>query len=147
MEMNFDVCSHEWVVFKNNEFSVVIKHWQRKGWNSFSGEFTKENMVMINHWNVYANVFEGTELFDNIERLESAPWHGGVTYQEKFTQRPAKGIQYDWQKEHSYYKYGSDYAHVYDEHFETEDGKDGIPYEIQGNARALVNWLLNKEEV
>lgn len=142
MEMNFENPSHEWVIVRNKQFSVVVKHWQRKGFSvNLPYELTPENMIMIHHWNIYVNVFQGTKLYDDLNIVLGAPFHGGVTYEEHFIQSPAQGVKYDWQKDFSYYKIGCDYAHYCDEEFERYDGKDGIPWEIRADLQELLSYL------
>jgi len=68
-----------------------------------------------------------------------------VTYDQVFTQAPAQGIKYDWQKEGKYYKFGSDYSHYMDEHFEEYSAEDGIPSEIVYDVQELYKWLKGEE--
>lgn len=140
---NFENPSFEWIVYKDENFSVTVKNWKTKSFPRYSGVYTEDNMIVINCWNVYVNVSDTHPLFNRPNCIHSAPMHGGVTYEEKFSQTPAFGIKYDWQKEHVYYKFGSDYAHAYDEYFEEYDGVDGVPFEIQRDAQELVEWMLD----
>ena len=146
MTYNFENPAIEWTVYKDNNFSVVIRNWKTKTRYPDSDIQYKQNpdsdgCYVVNRWNVYAHIFDTHRLFDKPETVMNAPFHGGCNYEQKITFTPALGLRYDWQKEHTTYKFGCDYAHLYDSRFEEYDGKDGVPYEIQNDAKELVEWL------
>lgn len=88
-------------------------------------------------WCLYALVYDNHPYFDKpSELIDILDFHGGCTYEEKFTQTPARGIRYDWQKELSYLKIGCDYQH-YQDHFYIEDPKHGVPFAIVQDAKRL----------
>lgn len=136
--LDFIKKSTEWCIVANKEFSITVKHWSQKGFSQ--GYYMGAEPTDINHWNVYLCVFEDSELFTKLGAIESAPWHGGVTYDQVMTSAPAHGIKYDWQKEVKYYKFGSDYSHYMD-YFEEYTAEMGIPSQIQSDVQALYNWL------
>lgn len=136
--LNFTNKSTEWLVFSNKEFTITVKNWVSKGFPQ--GYYEGAGAVDVNHWNVYLCVSEDSEFFNKPGAIQSAPWHGGVTYDQVMTSAPAFGIKYDWQKEVKYYKFGSDYSHYMD-HFEEYTAEMGIPSEIRSDVEALYNWL------
>tara|TARA_R110002095_G_scaffold210499_1_gene197784 strand:+ start:650 stop:1054 length:405 start_codon:yes stop_codon:yes gene_type:complete len=107
-------------------FSVTIKAFQSLDkWN----------------WNVYANIFESNELFNDLDNAFNLPFHGGCTYDQIKTLTPARGIQYSWQKEEKTLVLGSDYAHLHDNHDNHPSPFDRIPYEVLKDAKELVDAL------
>lgn len=143
IELKINKPSNEWVVFKNNYFSVVVKAW----YQSKIGEEAFEVDPWC--WNVYVNIFDTHPLFDNPKQALLLPLHGGVNFYEYITAEPA--IQkWDWQKPYKYLKIGCDYAHLHDNYFMYYDPKDGIPGQIQQDCLDLVEILMNsplKEDV
>lgn len=136
--LSFKKKSTEWLVFSSQEFSITVKNWTSKGFPQ--GYYEGAEPVDVNHWNVYLCVFEASEFFTKPQAIQSAPWHGGVTYDQVCTSAPSEGIKYDWQKDVKYYKFGSDYSHYMD-HFEEYNAEDGIPPSIQYDVQELYNWL------
>lgn len=93
------------------------------------------------NWNVYGHVFEAHAWFDKPEILKTnMPLHYGASLEQLKIIRPALGIQYDWQKEHKTYTFGSDYSHYTD----TENHPspfEGVPYYVKRDALELAEWL------
>lgn len=93
-------------------------------------------------WCVYALVYENHPEFSNPEKLiESLPFHRGCTYDEKYSTAPARGIRYDWQKEHSWLKIGCDYHHYGDDYYQSLNPEDGLPQCIINDAQKIFNSL------
>lgn len=112
-------------------FSVTIKAWPSLDkWN----------------WNVYANIFESHPLFNNVDKAISLPFNGGCTYDEIKTHTPARGIQYDWQKESKTLIVGSDYAHIHDDYDNHPSPLDYIPQKVLRDAKELADALLKELE-
>ena len=108
-------------------FTVEVKHWKR-------GE--------RNMWNVYAYIgkehphfseFISEELFQ--PATEVLHFHWGVTF--------CKGLC-EFGKEIHAYQVGSDYAHCYDEPFESVDNRDDA-YEVFQDAEILYKQLEEME--
>lgn len=120
----------EWVVYQHKTFAVTVRHWM-------SGE--------RNNWNVYANVFDNHPLFGKVDILMRLHFHGGSTLDNLITIAPARGIQYDWQKETQTYKIGSDYQHYMD-YYEDTGTEQGIPPSIHWDAKELAKELYEAAE-
>lgn len=119
---------HIWRVTTGRTFFVEVVAWSRS-----DDRWT---------WNVYANIYDSHPLFGNTTAImESAPFHGGCTLDEIITEEPARGIRYDWQRKVTYYRFGSDYAHSWDEGFLSWPPTEGIPTAVIRDAEALVAWL------
>ena len=117
-----------WKVYGDKTFFVEVVCWHK----GYADEWA---------WNVYAYVYETHRHFDKPEFIKDhAPWHCGCTLDQKETSEPAMGIEYDWQKKYTTYKFGSDYAHYLDEYFAT-CGPDSIPRSVIQDAESLVAWL------
>lgn len=117
--------SHEWT-FKTSTFGIQIRCWD------LSGSWV---------WNMYALIYDNHPLFLEPERATDLDFHGGCTYDEKFTQEPARGIKYEWQKARSMLKIGCDYNHYCDTYFNQCGPEDGIPSSIQEDAQRLYRQL------
>ncbi len=116
----------EFKIATEKTFSVTIKAWQLTDkWN----------------WNVYANIFENNDLFNNLDDAFQLPFSGGCTYDEVKTFTPARGIQWDWQKETKTLVLGSDYAHIHDNYDNHSSPFDRIPCEVLRDAKELVEAL------
>lgn len=120
--------SYTWTIEKSKTFTVTVHAWHR------SDDFG---------WNVYATIFENHPLFNNVEAATELPFHGGCTYDHLLTDEPAGGINYNWQKVYKALKVGSDYQHYQDDFFMTCNPADGIPWQIQADAKKLVQALNN----
>lgn len=116
-----------WYVCREKKFTVEVVAWHSEsGW----------------HWNVYAYVFEGHDLFSRPEVLiGSAPLHGGCTLDKRTTSEPALGIRYDWQRKNTTIQIGSDYGHYGDEAYANFGPEHGIPPAIVDDANELAAWL------
>lgn len=113
-------------------FTVEVVCWARS-----DGSYT---------WNIYAYVFDTHRHFDKPTFIaEHAPFHAGCTFDELQTTEPARGIKYDWQKKHVFYKFGSDYAHYMDDYY-MQCGPDDMPGQVIADANALVIWLKGGDE-
>lgn len=120
--------SHEWNQ-KHKTFGVQIRAFTQGLQNDEFG------------WCLYAIIYDNNPLFNNPEFLiEKLYFHGGCTYDEKFTQIPARGLRYDWMKERSYLKIGCDYLH-YQDNFDSCNPAHGIPLQIKRDAENLVLQL------
>jgi hypothetical protein len=131
--LNFDKPSYDWTVFKNQQFSVSIH-----AWHSFEGF----------GWNVYANIFDTHPLhLDPQNAMDSLHLHGGATYDKYVTYEPSLGVKHDWQTVSKTLKIGSDYLHLYDDWAPACDPADGVPMQIQSDARELVEQLLARQAI
>jgi len=143
MNINFDVNpKFEWRVFQGDNFLVEVVAWK----NVIKSEELSNLMSDSWVWNVYAYIRKEHSIFNNVDDVLSLPFHGGVSFKQKFTSIPFDGIKYDWQKEIEYAQIGSDYNHYNDEYFKNYDPVDGIPYEIKEDVTELVEALLNYKE-
>lgn len=127
IKYNFDTPTYKWAVYRCRSFSVEIQGWQRD--QKFG-------------WNVYAYIFEEHPYFKDVRKALDLHFHGGPTLEQLIHESPAQGIRYSFQSEHSYLKIGSDYQHLYDDWFETQDPVFGIPAEVRSDAKQLVLELL-----
>ena len=118
-----------WIV-REKTHTVEVKAWASKG---LSGED-------VWRWNVYGHVFDAHPFFATPESLKGMPLHWGATFDQFKTERPAFGIEYDWQKEHQTYTFGSDYAH-YNDPEDWQSPLKGIPWQIEKDALELAEWL------
>lgn len=115
-------------IHKTDSFMVTVC-----GWDSLDGKY---------HWNVYARIFDTHPLFDDPEKaMEVLPFAGGCTYDEMEIRIPARGIEYDWQKEIKILVLGSDYAHIWDDYDNHPSPKYGIPGQMRHDAEELVKAL------
>lgn len=120
----------EWTVYQGKTFSVQVR-----AWNS-NDEW---------RWNVYALIFEGHRLHQNINAALCLPFHWGATYDKRIVTSPAQGKRYDWEKISDCLKIGSDYMH-YEDNYEHCNPKAGIPPMIRHDAQQLVYALLGIED-
>lgn len=127
-KLNFEKCAYEWLVHRDDTFTVEIRGW------------TKEDGKSA--WNVYANIFDTHPYFNDIGKALDLHFHGGVTYEQRITRSPAQGIRYSWQRDQEYLKFGSDYQHLHDDWFASQNPALGIPHEIKVDATQLVKDLL-----
>ena len=127
-KLNFENPAYEWLIYRNDNFTVQVRSWVDSN---------------KHHWNVYANIFDTHPFFNEMTKVLDLHFHGGVTYEQRITHTPAQGIKYSWQKSYETLKVGSDYAHLHDDWFATQDPIFGIPSEIKSDATQLVNQLLN----
>lgn len=128
----------EFYIAREKTFCVTVKGWNTTGFNGMDFE----NPVEKFNWNVYASIYEGHPLFNGSESdFHSLPFHGGCTYDKIIKTSPSQGIKYDFEKETTTLKLGSDYAHLgdYENH---QSPIDGIPYYIERDAKALSDALL-----
>jgi deoxyadenosine/deoxycytidine kinase len=130
-QLDFDNPKYEWLVYRDTDFSVEIKSW---------GDLDKH------HWNVYAYIFDTHRLFNHFDAVYDLHFHGGITYEQLIRHTPAQEIKYEWQKEYTYLKVGSDYSHLYDDWFATQNPANGIPFEIKSDASKLVEELKKASE-
>lgn len=116
----------EFKIAVEKTFSVTIKAWQcMDKWN----------------YNVYANIFEKHELFNDVSKAIGLPFNGGCTYDEIKTTIPSQGIKYDWQRETKTLVVGSDYNHIHDNCDNHSSPFDRIPHEVLRDAKELVEAL------
>jgi hypothetical protein len=131
VELTVKTPATEWTVFQGKTCSVQIKAWRSgMGWG----------------WNVYALIFDGHPLHQNVDAALNLPFHWGATFDKRIVTSPAQGIQYDWEKVSDCLKIGSDYMHC-DDHHENDDPKDGIPSNILRDAKKLAQELHDRAEV
>jgi hypothetical protein len=117
----FDTPSYEWTK-KEKTFAIQIRSF--KNLDGYG-------------WCLYVLVYDNHPYFEKpSELIDIFDFHGGCTYDEKFTMSPARGIRYDWQKECSYLKIGCDYQH-YQDNFCEYHPRDGIPFKIEKDAISL----------
>jgi hypothetical protein len=117
----FDTPSYEWTK-KEKTFGIQIRSFENSDGYG---------------WCLYVLVYDNHPYFEKpSELIDILDFHGGCTYDEKFTMSPARGIRYDWQKECSYLKIGCDYQH-YKDGFCEYHPKDGIPFKIEKDAISL----------
>ncbi|MNV72763.1 hypothetical protein D3C71_1658750 [compost metagenome] len=116
---------HEWIL-KTETFGILI----------FCSKRTDDWV-----WTMYALVYDNHPLFNTPQSVCDLEFHGGCTYDEKFTVEPARGVRYDWQKASTYLKIGCDYNHAWDEFYTRCDPADGIPAAIQRDAQRLYDDL------
>lgn len=116
----------EFRVAREKTFSVTVKAW-----------------LMGDEWqyNVYAHISEEHKLFNDVDKATNLPFNGGCTYDEIKTMTPARGIQYDFQKEYKILIVGSDYAHLHDNYDNHSSPFDTIPCEVLRDAKDLVKEL------
>ncbi len=127
-QMNFTNPAYEWTT-RGKDFNIQIRAWK-----------TSDTEFGVWVWNVYALISEKHPLFKTPAATKSLHFHGGCTFDQVVTALPVEGIEYDWQKEYSYIKVGSDYAHYMD-NYEQEDPKNGIPWAVQRDAEELFKEL------
>lgn len=118
---------YEWI-WKGSQFSILVSCHE-----SFGDEWA---------WCIYALIYDNHPLFMNVEAaVEQLPWHCGCTYDERFTQEPARGIRYDWQRKGEWLKIGADYSHLHDEYFRACPPSEGVPGAVLSDARELFEAL------
>lgn len=121
---------HEWM-FKCKTFGIVVSCYSPD-----DVEWT---------WCLYALIYDNHPLFNDPEAaVEQLPWHCGCTYEERFSQEPARGIRYEWQRKGEWLKVGADYAHLYDDHYKICPPSDGIPPGVMADARELFDVLTER---
>lgn len=128
----------EFYIERGKDFCVIIKGWNRIGFND--GDL--ENPVEKFNWNVYACIFESHPLFSDVERaMDVLPFSGGVTYDKLISTSPTGGNKYDKKEASSILKLGSDYGHSWDDYDSHQSPKDGVPSHIMNDANNLVEKL------
>lgn len=107
-------------------FSVTIKAWVYSGkWN----------------WNVYANIFESHELFNDPKKAyESLPFNGGCTYDRLVSYTPSGADTYN-DRSSKTLTLGSDYAHIHDDYDNHPSPFESIPYKVMNDVNELVEAL------
>src|SRR5690606_3047971 len=76
---------HEWI-FKGRSFGIVVS----------CHSLDRVDIVEWT-WCLYALIYDNHPLFKDPEAaVEQLPWHCGCTYEERFTQEPARG--HEWQR-------------------------------------------------
>lgn len=121
----------EFRIARESTFTVTVKAW-----------------LMADKWqyNVYALISEKHALFNDVDKAMNLPFNGGCTYDQIETMTPARGIQYDFQKEYKTLIVGSDYAHMHDNYDNHSSPFEQIPWEVLRDAKELVNALESKEQ-
>lgn len=121
---------HEWM-WKGKAFGIMVScHRSGDGWT----------------WCLYALIYDNHPLFKDPEAaVDQLSWHCGSTYDERFTQEPARGIRYDWQRKGEWLKVGCDYAHIYDGYEQRCCPDDGIPATVARDAQVLFDELRARE--
>ena len=140
-ELKLDIgkAAHEWRVFTDKTFSVVIRAWNSPGITDLVDESWT--------WNIYAVIFDAHPLFKDPEKaISTLQFHWGATYEKFITTQEARGNQYEFQKDSRALKIGNDYAHYEDDYFMASNPKDGIPLTIQQDALQLVGQLIGMKE-
>lgn len=127
-ELTIKAPATEWTVYQGKTFSVQVRAWLTSEW----------------HWNVYALIFDGHPLHQNVDAALGLHFHWGVTYDKRIVTSPAQGVRYGWERVSDCLKIGSDYSHHGDNH-EDDDPKDGIPTMIRHDAGILAQELLDRE--
>lgn len=123
--------TYGWYIAKEKTFTVEVKAWDK-------GYGDKKNWG----WNVYAYVYDTHPLFSNNDALKNLPLHCGCTFDQLSITQPLE-LEYDFQKVNHCKKVGSDYMHLYDEDMERSNPEYGIPYNVLGDAKELVEALNN----
>jgi hypothetical protein len=117
----------EFKIVVKKTFSVTIKAWQ------FDGKWA---------WNVYANIFEAHELFNNPgSAMDSLPFHCGCTYDKLKSVGVTGGNKYDNSGSRKVLVLGSDYMHLHDDYDNHPSPFDRIPYNVLNDAKELVEAL------
>lgn len=137
-KMNFDdIPKTTWHVYKGENFGIEVVAWHRETPSYEYMEFDESGW----RWNVYAYIYNKHPIYSDIDSILDLPFHGGVSYKERFQQEPMNGIQYDWQYAFDFIKVGSDYAHDGDTMFRFFAPTDGIPESIKFDVKCLVSAL------
>ena len=89
-------------------------------------------------WNVYVYLLKTNKLFNDVKSAKNLPFHGGCTLDKFFTNEPALGIEYEWQKEDKTLKVGCDYNHLDDDYYNKCNPDNGIPPEIISDVDRLI---------
>ena len=108
-------------------FSVEVKVW--KSMDKFI-------------WNVYAHIFEKHPIFEDNQAIYDLPFYG-VSYDSESINQPLGGVRYDWQTVTKVKKVGCDYNHLGDNYLNRLDGSNGIPENIERDAKELFDFLEN----
>lgn len=132
VQLTTDKPATEWTVYQGKTFSVQVR-----AWRGYSDEWK---------WNVYALIFDGHPLHQNVEAALGLHFHGGVTYDKRIVTSPAQGVRYEFEKISDCLKVGGDYMH-YGDYYEHADPKDGIPPNIYHDAQTLAQELLERAEI
>lgn len=119
----------EFRIAREKTFSVVVKAWQMDNkWQ----------------WNVYANIFDNHELFNNPEKAYELPFHGGCTFDQLIEHKNSNCTKYSCD-DSSCLKLGSDYMHLNDNYDNHSSPFESIPYNILRDAKELVAALKEQE--
>ncbi len=118
------------------------KQWIAPG-NGFSVEVQAWISIDGYIWNLYAHIFETHPIFEDNQAINNLPVHGGVSYDSESVNQPLGGVRYDWQKVSKVKKVGCDYNHLGDDYFTLCDGSEGMPTEIERDAKELFEFLEN----
>lgn len=131
----------EFYIAREKTFSVTVKGWNRIGFNG--SDF--ENPVEQFHWNVYASIYDGHPLFKAPQdAIESLPFHGGCTYDKLITTSKSLGNEYDKSEDCTILKLGSDYTHLHDDYDNHPSPLNGIPSNVEFDAKRLADALLEE---
>ncbi|MBL4753828.1 MAG: hypothetical protein JKY52_09590 [Flavobacteriales bacterium] len=107
-------------------YSVYAKAWYYNGkWN----------------WNVYVDIAESHDKFDDIDWAIGLPFHGGCTLDDLVVTSPARGIRYDFQKEYKKVTVGCDFNHVGDNYNNHPSPEEGVPYYVTLCVKELIEAL------
>jgi len=122
----------EFRIARNKDFSVVVKAWQHDSkWQ----------------WNVYANIFETHELFnDPVKAFDTLPFHGGCTFDQLVEHNNSNCTKYS-REDTKCLKLGSDYMHLHDNYDNHSSPFESIPYNILSDANELVEALKSVKEL
>lgn len=120
----------EWTVALHKTFRVTAKAW------SPNGEW---------RWNVYAHIYITHPLFSEPKKAMELPLHGGCTFDALIKTEPTGGNKYDRCEISEVLTIGSGYMHC-DDNFEHVSGFDGVPYQIEQDAKELSDALLAELE-
>lgn len=127
--------TESWIL-KSKTFNIEVKHW--------SIDMAIDRNALSHKWNVYIYIFPNHPFFDKMNETLNGNYpflqefHYGCTY--CYWERDSDG-------KITVKKYGSDYAHLHDEHFEDCDS-DNHPYarEIFFDAERLYDSFKESED-
>ena len=119
--------AYEWAVTRANKtqhFGVLIRAW------TWGAHWT---------WNVYALIYPEHPSYNTPEGEHSLTFHWGATYDRIHSGESGDPTM-------AYRKVGSDYAHDSDDRFMASHPKDGIPWEVQMDAKTLAEELWERQQ-
>ena len=118
---SYDFKKTESWFLKSDSFTIEVKHWYTKGRILTDPVLALDRSALSHKWNVYVYVFPEHPFFDKLieNQNNNYPYleelHYGCTY---------CNWVYDVSGKVKVKQYGSDYAHLHDEHFEDCDNEN-----------------------